>query len=900
MGPVNTLGDHSRNVLSVSQSHKKSYRGLTYIGKGSRILKQVRDGFGGLSDLVSGTSRTVGSITINLNTLTDAGNPFVIGDDGKSIQLKTAGPHGLDLIGYFKYIAAGSGTIWADSGFTIALNASATFVGNLSYTYGTKVIGAGGLFTQIASSLWFQGSGQVTLNGTDITGAVASSSLQILLQRNGSYTDALSGPYSAGLSQPSSPVVSPRDPSPGYSGLLTSAAESLKISALRSITGAKSIASPTSAVIALTAQVMLAVIPLPQSGQDFWIFYAPFKGFGGVGIHYRFPVFGALQVPETYFTRTVTDAVTVSGDNTVTSATANFTSRDINKQIVLSGGGSLTTAIKSINSATSVELYAPPTWSGSAQTAVINAMVAETDPRRVTDAVTDGTTLITSATANWTDADVGKQIVLSGSVTGTRTIASVTNATDAVMNALVAAHVAVTVDILDVSGTLRAIELEWQDGDLTTEAAPIDDYPPPAGTHPFALSNVVCVGGCYSDASTGPTSSNPGTCIAVSLPNFPESFRPIDLLYLPEQLVDVLQRPTDSYSYVGCKNSIHICQYTGPGLGPACTLTTLWPDVGIPSPQSWCQFRGILFVATAEGSIVTIGALGQPDDTFTAPIREYIKDWDPAHTVLSANLKTQQMVASNLGRSVAFNVQTGGWSSPIFNSDFQSGNALSAVQSQRTMYLTLDLNGTHELFSWNTGSGSTAVAMSQWIQGDGRTQTLWEYLDRFRFDNSQAAYVSIHKNLRPQSDTTATITSGLNVLTVTTANFFSAEDIGKWVLVLGAGIAGAPLLARIKGYTNGTTVTLGDTTTAPPVASVPSKNAGTTVSGALVIVAAYIYPRTPKVRVGYQLFQPKKWRVPEVWALAVGITMVSTTSDAMGLGVNVFGTEDGQAVGATR
>lgn len=899
LGPSDTLGDHSRNILKLAQSHSKAFRGITYVGKGSRILKQVKNGYGGLSDLISGASRIVGTISSGSNALSDAGAPFVIGDDGKAIQLKAAGPRGLDLLGYFKYVSATAGTIFSDAGLTVPLDASSAFVGNLHYSYGTWTRGAGGLFSHIAGSIFFGGSGQVTLNSADITGCIASSSLQLVLQRNGSYTASDSGPYIAGLSQPSAPLISPRAPSPGYSGLLTSPAESLKISALRSTTGAKSIASPTSAVISLTGEVMLAVIPLPQSGQDFWVFYAPFKGFGGVGIHYRFPVFGLLQVPETYFTRTVTDAVTNS-TVTVTSATANFTSRDVGKQIVLSGGGSLTSAIKTVNSSTSVDLYAPASWSSSGNTAVVNAMVADTNPRRVTDAVTNGTTLLTSATAAWTDADVGKQIVLSGPVDATRTIASVTNATDVVMSALVAAHVAVTVDIVDVNGTLRAIQLEWQDGDLTTEAAPIDDYPPPAGTHPFSLSNVVCVGGCYSDASTGPTSDNPGTCIAVGLPNFPESFRPIDLLYLPEQIVDVLQRPTDSYCYVGCRNSVHIVQYVGGGIGPACTLTTLWPDVGIANPQGWCQANGLIFVATSRGGLVTIGALGLPDNTFSAPIREFIKDWDPRYTRVNWNPDTQQVVASNLGRCVAYSLQTGGWSSPTYYSDFEAGNALSAVQSGNQMYVTLDNAGTHELFSWNVGSGSTTLAMSQWIAGGGRTSTLWEYLERIRFDNAQSCYVSIHKNFRPQSNSTASMTSGDNLLTVTTANFFSAEDVNKWVLVLGAGVAGAPLLARVKTFVDGMNARLGDTTSAPPIAAIPNLNASTSVSGKLVVIGAYIYQRTPKTRVGYQLFQAKKWRVPEAWAIAVGVTIISTTGDAMALGVGVFGTPDGQAIGLTR
>ncbi len=55
-------------------------------------------------------------------------------------------------------------------------------------------------------------------------------------------------------------------------------------------------------------------------------------------------------------------------------------------------------------------------------------------PRTVVDAVTNGTTTITSATAVFTSADVGDRVVLSGGGSLSTTISSVTNATTAVLN----------------------------------------------------------------------------------------------------------------------------------------------------------------------------------------------------------------------------------------------------------------------------------------------------------------------------------------------------------------------------------------------------------------------------------------------------------------------------------
>lgn len=891
------MGPGSRNVLCLSSTHKKAWRGVTFSGRGARVMMQVKASHGGLEDYVSGTARTVGSITAGANVLTDAGNPFSPGNDGAAVHLINSSSNAIDQIAFLHYISAGSASLWLDAGFTVPMNSGTTFAGNLSYTFGTRIAGSGSLFGGIASTLFYIGAGQAVYSGAKIAGALASSTLKLLLQRSGSYTAADSGPYSAGLTQPSAPEIFVKStPSAGFTGLLDSPALSLKLAVLRATTGAKSIASPTSVVFACAKQSVVAIVPTMQTGGTHWVFFAAPKGFGGIGPHQRLPVsqIGALQVPETYFTRTVTDGVTTS-DATLTSATAVFTALDVGKQAVLSGGGSLTTTIKTYVSPTQVTLSAPASWSSSGNTVVINAMVALTNPRTITDGVTDGTTLLTSATAAWTQADAGKQLYLSGGtgvLSQVRTIATVTNATDVVMSALVAASTGTTVSVTDVTGTTRAIELEWQDGDLTSEFAWIDDYPPPAGTHCAALNNVTLVGGCYSDATSDPTSSGPGTCIAVSLQNFPESFRPIDLLYLPEPIMSFLGRPSDSYLYVGCRDSIHQVQYVGGTDGPACVLTTLWPDVGIANPHGWCQAYGVLFAAVSRGGLVTIGQFGQPDNTFAAPIAEAIKDWDPALTVMQWHPDTNQVVASNGNEAYAFSLAHGGWSSKLPYSDFASGTALSATQSSNQMRLTLDGLGSHTLYNWNSGNNSTITALSHWFSdpGQGRAKTIWEVAERVQMDSlTKLAYISVHRNFRDPSNNTGAITSATNSLT-TTSDFFFASDEGSYVLVLGAGAADAPLLARIKTYVDARTVNLCDADTVP-IGSAPNQNASTTVSSAYFLIARKIYTRTPKFA-DSNVARPKRIRVRDCYSYMVGITIPSTSASVQALGASLFGEID--------
>lgn len=895
-GTPNEMGPGSRNVLCLSSTHKKAWRGVGFTGRGARVMMQVKATHGGLADYASGESSSTGSITAATNTLNDASNPFLIGDDGAVIQLLNSSSHGIDQIGFLKFVNASQVTLWLDEAFTIPMNAGTTFAGNLGYVFGSRIEGAGSLFSHVASTLFYQGAGQVVYNGGKITGALASSTLKLLLQRNGSYEEPDSGPYSAGLVQTSAPQVFVKTtPSPGFAGLLNSPALSLKIACIRSTTGAKSIASPTSEVFACANQTVVAVMPTMQTGGTHWVFFAARKGFGGIGPHERLPIrqFEALQVPETYFTRTITDAVTNS-TTTLTSNTAQFTSLDVGKQIVLSGGGSLTTTIATFVSSTEVTLTAPAGWTSSGNTAVINAMVANTNPRTITDGVTDGTTLLTSATAAWTQADVGKQIVVGSNV---RSIVTVTNATDVVMNATVAAASGVTVTIADVNGTIRAIELEWQDGDLTGEFAWIDDYPPPAGTHCAGLNNVVLVGGCFSDATADPTSSGPGTCIAVSLQNFPESFRPTDLLYLPEPILSFSARPNDSYLDVFCRNSIHQVQYVGGTDGPACVLTTLWPDVGIANPHGACRAYGVLFAAVSRGGLVTVGPLGQPDNTFAAPIAEAIKDWDPRLTVLNWHPDTNQIVASNGNEAYAFSLAHGGWSSLLPYSDFAPGDALSAVQSTNQMKITLDGDGAHTLYEFNSGGTSTITALSHWFTdpGEGRTKTIWEVAEKVQMDSlSKLAYVSVHRNFRVPSNKTGAITAATNALSAD-EDFFTAADIGSFVLILGAGPGGECLLARIKTVPNAQSVNLCATT--GPLASAANLNASATVSNAFFLIAKRIYARTPRYA-GSNVARPKRVRVREAFSYAIGITIPSTSQNVQALGASLFGTIDRMSAGA--
>jgi hypothetical protein len=176
-------------------------------------------------------------------------------------------------------------------------------------------------------------------------------------------------------------------------------------------------------------------------------------------------------------TRTVTDGVTTNGSAVFTSATAAFTNQDVGNPITGTNIQAATTIV-SRSSATSVTLSKTATASGTN----ITFKVYGDGNRTLTDAATtNGSPTITSATAYFTAADVGKPIVGTAITSGT-TIQSVTNSTTAVLSANANATVASmyvtiggTVVVYAVSGNTIT---RTENGVLTTIASSTDQLVP--------------------------------------------------------------------------------------------------------------------------------------------------------------------------------------------------------------------------------------------------------------------------------------------------------------------------------------------------------------------------------------------------------------------------------------
>lgn len=165
---------------------------------------------------------------------------------------------------------------------------------------GIKDIGAtvasGSVYEHIAKTLLFIGAGQVHKEGTNITNAIASSILQLMIATNGNYTTP---PYQAGLPQPSAPDVGILDAfGTGYSGY-TDGAISIVLERRRPETGARSIASLPSVVIIPRKKSFYVVFPLAATGQTEWAVFATNHGLGANGVHRRLGYqYSIYDIPE--------------------------------------------------------------------------------------------------------------------------------------------------------------------------------------------------------------------------------------------------------------------------------------------------------------------------------------------------------------------------------------------------------------------------------------------------------------------------------------------------------------------------------------------------------------------------------------------------------------------------
>lgn len=763
---VGKLCDGSFNIINIDNGRNVPFGGLTSKGAntGSRILTTLGNTWGGIKDItVANHTFTSADVSTSADTITVTSHGY---STAIAVTFTTSGtlPTGITAGPPYYLIVVNANTLSVATSYTNALAGTAinlTAIGAGTSTINVSsvtVTATGSLFQDIGASIWGIGSGQPHKEGTNLTSLQLSSLLKVLLSVNGSYSDASSGAFVAGLSQPSSPTVAVIDtPGVGYTGLIDGAV-SFKIARIRLSTGARSIASNTSSVIVPAKKTVRVTFPLASTGQTYWHLFATQQGFGGVGIHYQLAYNSSLDIAESVVAASTAGGVYASGILT-------FVTNPLNTETIAVNGVTFT-FVTGASTATNVHIGSTKEDTAINLAAVLNA---------------SANAAITVATYTPQTAEVDIVYDALGVTGNTFTLAN--------SSGTVAVTRSAATLVGGAAGVARSLEIDYRDGDLLPTEAYVDDYPPPAGTQAARVESSMVVFGCYSDSVASPSGSSAGTCAAVSLPNYPESYKPRHILFFPEPVVTVLSRLIDSYCYVLCRNSIHAVQFVGwrDDL-PSCTVTTVSPEVGVVNPQNVTQAYGRLFLWTESAGMVAMNPDGSLDFEFGAAIRKYTKNWDTTTTVGFDPL-TRSVTCSNGSIMFMYCMQSGNWSAPVYISDVVTGSIEASVTTRGEAITSINNAGSHTSYTVNQGGTSLPVFYASNFAecGTKKGKNVYELLISGEFTVAGTLYLGLHSNFRSRMFRDATTTSGVATIGSATASF-SLADTNREVFLFGPAI----------------------------------------------------------------------------------------------------------------
>lgn len=644
-------------------------------------------------------------------------------------------------------------------GSKVAFNVGDDFAG---LGNATDSSGFGSVF-RVLGALFYIGAGRLFFNGTQ-TSSTASSILKIQKFEGSILQDIV---YQAGLAQPSAPTIAAIAPPAGFLGK-NDGTVSVKIARVRSSTGAKSIASLASNVVACRNQSVRVTFPeADDNGQDFWEVDVTLNGFGGVGNHYFLQ-----EIPESAVSSTADTALeettgTFTGTNTIkipnnTVSSSNLgwiaESLQVIKSTLVSdsyiiedsatitlswGSGDVfsTSVISTINilpfltkeqiatqiRANLTSILAPYNRflvSGTGADIIISRKFAE--PQDNTFSL-----LINFAAADIIDPAPSTLVKY-----GLSSYITVVGATDSGGTGFQSIQLETTHGITStiehdftirraVTGVKRSYVIEWRDSDLAgADFAPIRDYPPPAGTFGGVLGDVTFVDGAYSQGlitSSAQASNARGSAIAVSDPVRPESFPPDNYLFTNDTPIALFEGGQGLYWRFG-RNSLGVIRYIGGS--PALSFETLWKGIGIQSQTNACLGGGgRLYAYTGTRGAIRLGMGGEPDTQFAARVTDDTATWTPANVVLGYDPNYNYVFYAHDRQILCFYESAEMWCAPIvLDDDLMPGGSIKSFVTVNSVdsigyngiYIAIGDDEIINLYSFNTGTGSVGKFVTQW------------------------------------------------------------------------------------------------------------------------------------------------------------------------------------------
>lgn len=613
---------------------------------------------------------------------------------------------------------------------------------------------------RVLGAIFYIGAGRLNYNGAAY-GDEASSTLQLKKFEGGSLGEA----YDAGLPQPSAPTIAAITPTAGLTGK-NDGTVSVKVARVRSATGARSIASETSNVVNCKNQSVLVTFPnVSDNGQDYWEVDVTLNGFGGVGNHYFLQEIKESDIAGTTKTETAT-ATSVATEITLpnsTLTTANVGWKILGTQqwkyitctvdpLTPVGAGDAKTVVTAAGlTGTPLTLTFAVGAAATATdiaTALYNKLTSETGTGKIMDlfdVYRDGATVYIKkktgedATLNFTlendtSTDVPEVTTASNGKIDTWVAAVGANGSGGGSTQKVTLNTPIgmysgTTDTVTItnatSGVARSYAIEWTDGDLAgADLAPIYDYPPPAGTFGGVLGDVTFVDGAFGDTVdvvAGTVAKNGGTdggnAIAISEPARPESFSPDNYIFTNDAPSALLPGSQGLYWRFG-KNSLGVIRYIGNR--PALTYERLWTGIGVQK-QANCTLAsgGRLYAYTGKRGAVRLGAEGQPDTFFAAPVADDMAPWTAADVVLGYDANFQYVFYAHNQTILAYFEPMGVWCAPLDLSATLGPRSIKAMVTYNSeVYIAAGYTYTRNISSFNATTDLITATAHGFSNGD--------------------------------------------------------------------------------------------------------------------------------------------------------------------------------------
>jgi hypothetical protein len=323
-------------------------------------------------------------------------------------------------------------------------------------------------------------------------------------------------------------------------------------------------------------------------------------------------------------------------------------------------------------------------------------------------------------------------------------------------------------ELTTIDGVARSYEIEWSDGNLVgSDLAPIDSYVPPSGIFAGVLGDTAFIAGCYSNVGESTVGADdPGSTIAVSLPLHPEEYPPDFQLYPPEAPTGLMRGGDGFYYYFG-KSTMGVISYVGGE--PALAFQLMWPNTGITYPHNAVVGTGGRVYAKSGNNLVRIGANGEPETEWAAPVADEMADLTDEKTVLGWDTSSHSLLVMHERLLWVYNEQRNAWGAPITSTELTGDFVASVTQSNRVI-IAAKTTSAINLYDFNGGGGSVMVSMTDWKFSQAETDTLRQVDIVMRADSLNPVTMQIYKD---ENNTTPVMTTTIAVPKLGTAKLQS-------------------------------------------------------------------------------------------------------------------------------